>query len=243
MNLPNLHKLLKERSGDTWEVHFTSEQFGIDEMVTLEVPRLLPQDIIDKIKKRSESNKTFTHGQAKHQYLLARMIFCEECGMALFGQANKHGRLYYRHSRTDHCKKPNAYLPADLIEANVLSDIIRMFGDKPAMERAAKAAIPNIKESEELQLTISQAEKALAKIERDIEKILDMVVAGSISQEDVKKRMAKLDENRSRLLSDRELSKAKLQSIPKKADITRRSAFLLRLTQDILKSENHYDMG
>jgi uncharacterized protein YpmB len=161
--------------------------------------------------------------------------------MALFGQANKKGLLYYRHSRTNHCEKPSGYLPASLIEANVLSDIIEMFGDKPAMERAAKAAIPDIKESEELRLTVSQTEKALVKIDRDIEKILDMVVAESISKEDVKKRIGKLNESKGYLLSDYELNKTKLQSIPTKADISRRSQLLLRVKESILSSQKHLD--
>jgi len=169
------------------------------------------------------------------------MIFCEECGMALFGQANKHGRLYYRHSRTDHCKKPNVYLPAPLIEVNVFSDIIEMFGDKPAIERAAKAAIPDIKESEELRLTISQAEKTLAKIRRAKDNLLSQVEQGNLTGDDLKNRMVKLKESESRLLFELDLSKTKLQSIPTKEDISRRSQLLLRVKESILSSHNHLD--
>ena len=239
MNLPNLHKILKQRSGDSYDIHFRSEKFGIDETVAMKVPRLLPQDIIEKIKRRSAANLTFTHGQSKHQYLLARMIFCSECGMAFFGQASRKGLLHYRHSRTDRCKKPNAYLPAPIIESNILSDIFRMFGDRPAMERAAKAAIPDLKESEALLLTVSQAEKALAKIERAKDNLLSQVEQGNLVGDDLKNRMAKLKESESRLLSALDSAKQKMQSIPTKEAIAKKSVWLMRLTKDILKSEGH----
>lgn len=237
MNLPNLHKLLKKTSGDTWDIHFKSRRFKIDEMVTLKVPRLLSQDIIDKIKKRSDSNKTFTHGQAKHQYLLAKMIFCEECGMAFFGQEGK----YYRHSKTDRCKKPITYLQDSLIEANVLSDIIEMFGDKPAIARAAKAAIPDIKESKELQLTINQAEKELAKIKRAKDNLLSQVEQGNLMGDDLKNRMAEHKESEKSLLSKRDSCRRKLQSIPTKEDISRKSQLLLRLKESIYSSQKHLE--
>ena len=48
------------------------------------------------------------------------------------------------------------------------------------MERAAKAAIPNLKESEALLLTVSQAEKALAKIERAKDNLLSGVKQGNL---------------------------------------------------------------
>ena len=117
MNLPNLHKILKQRSGDSYDIHFRSEKFGIDETVTMKVPRLLPQDIIEKIKRRSAANLTFTHGQSKHQYLLARMIFCSECGMAFFGQASRKGLLHYSCIHGQNLRKTKRYLPAPIIES------------------------------------------------------------------------------------------------------------------------------
>jgi DNA invertase Pin-like site-specific DNA recombinase len=239
MNICNLHKLLKKTSGDTFDIHFCSERFGINEIVSIPVPRLLPQAIIEKMKRRSKSNLTFTHSQPKHKYLLGRMIFCEQCGMSLFGQANHNDLLYYRHSRTDHCKKPHAYLAAPLIEADVLRDIMRMFGDRPAMEKAAKSAIPNMKEVEELSLAISQGEKELAKVDHGIEKILDMIEADNITGAEVKKRMTKLQGLKTHILSELDSSKTKLASIPSKAAIVEKSVFTMQIIKKVLRSEKH----
>ena len=65
MNLPNLHKILKQRSGDSYDIHFRSEKFGIDETVAIESPRAPATAFIEKIKRRSAANLTFTHGQSK----------------------------------------------------------------------------------------------------------------------------------------------------------------------------------
>ena len=101
MNPSNLWKILTKRSGTKWETRFKSKRLAIDEKVTLTVPGLLSQDTIDKILKRAASNKTYTHGEIKHKYLLSRVIFCDHCGYAMFGQKNLHGNQnrYYRHPR------------------------------------------------------------------------------------------------------------------------------------------------
>jgi len=242
MNLPNLHKLLKKISGDTWKVHFTSKDFGIDEHIIIKVPRLLPQDVIDKIEKRSESNKTFTHGQLKNKYLLSRMIFCDECGHPLSGTPSHNGNLYYRHSKDWGCKNFNS-IPTDIIESAVMEDIFHMLGDLPRIEQAAKAAIPDLKELNELRLEITQAEKERLQIKKKKDRLLDLAENGTLHDTDfnLKERMDKHRERETLLRLKIEIGMSKLAKIPSKENITRRSGILLRLKQDFLKLKKHFD--
>ena len=63
------------------------------------------------------------------------MIFCEECGSAIFGQVYHRGKKYYRHIKREDCD--NFYsIRADDIENAVLVHLFRMFGNKAGMERA-----------------------------------------------------------------------------------------------------------
>ncbi|HPQ22265.1 MAG TPA: recombinase family protein, partial [Saprospiraceae bacterium] len=240
MNLSNLHKLLNKTSGDTWEVHFVSKRFRIDETIPIKVPRLLEQDVIDKIKKRLESNKTFTHGQLKNKYLLSRMIFCDECNYAIFGQACHNGKLYYRHSRDRGCNNFD-YIPADIIEGAVIEDIFEMLGDLPRIEQATKAAIPNLKEMDELRREIEQAEKELQKIKKMKDNLIDSVENGELYGDDIKERMGKHRETEALLRSKIDLGKSKLKNIPSEDDIKRKSGILLRLMRNILKRKKHLD--
>lgn len=240
MNLTNLHKLLKERSGDTWDVHFKSEKFGIDEMVTLKVPRLLPQDLIDKIKKRSESNKTYTHGQQKNNYLLSRMIFCAECDHPLTSTPSHNANLYYKHPRKRGCKSYNS-IPAGIIESAVMEDIFHMLGDLPRIEQAAKNALPNIEEQDDLRQQIKQAEKELLRIKKMKNKLLDLAENGSLHDDEIKERMDKHRETEALFRSKVEIAIKKLENIPSEKNIKRRSGILFRIMQGILKRKKHLE--
>jgi hypothetical protein len=96
MNHPNLWKILRKRSGTDWTIFFNNKRLNIAETVTLEIPELLPQETIDAIHAKSESNKTYEHGHIKNKCLLSRMIFCSRCGYAMHGQTSHVKTRYYR---------------------------------------------------------------------------------------------------------------------------------------------------
>ncbi len=242
MNHPNLNKLLKHRSGDTWEQRFVSKRCNIDETVTIKIPRLLPEETITKIHQRSEANKTYAHGQTKNQYLLARMILCGECSHAIFGDTNHNRKRYYRHPRNVCCKSFTS-IPADIIEEAVIEDIFQMLGDLPRIEQAAKDALPNIKEHDDLIREIKQAENELLKIRNKKDRLLDLAENGTLHDTDLnlKERMEKHREREALLRSTIDARKSKLKSIPSEKDIKRRADFLLRLRQEFLKMKKHLD--
>jgi len=148
MNHSNLWKILTKRSGNVWHINFVSERFGINESVPIKVPELLPQETIKAIYEKAAANKTYTHGNIKNAYLLSRMIFCADCGYAMFGQTNRHGKRYYRHARhrKKECRSSGLYVPAHDIETAILVNLFSMYGDSAALERAIKKAIPDMSE-------------------------------------------------------------------------------------------------
>jgi len=237
MNFSNLSKILKQRCGDTWEQRFISPRLNIDETVVTKVPPLLSKAVIAMILARSESNSTYTHGQNKYFYLLSRMIFCEKCGLAIGGQANQDGKLYYRHPRNG-CKEL-AYIPADLIEPCVMDSLFRMLGDLPSIEQAAKAAVPNLAELEALKDGIVVAEKELAKIKKGKDKLVLAVMEDTMSKQDIKEQMAALKEREALLKAQIDIANVKCQQIPTKKEINRKAEGLMRLRENILKSEGH----
>lgn len=238
MDKTTLAVSLKKRSGDTWEQRFTSKKLGIDETVQTKIPRLLSKATIAQILERSESNKTYTHGLAKNSYLLSRMIFCEACGFAIAGHPAPDGTLYYRHARHGDCKTFNS-VRADLIERHVIDDIFRMLGDRPAMEAAAKAAIPNLAELEELKTGIEEAEKELVRIKKGKGRFIDGLAEGTIAKEDIKEGMIRLKEREALLLAEIDIAKVKCATIPTKEEVNRKSTLLLRLMEGILKGQKH----
>jgi DNA invertase Pin-like site-specific DNA recombinase len=248
ISMAHLNLILKHRSGDTWEQQFTSKRINIDETVITKIPRLLPETIIKKIHRRSEGNKTYFHGQpAKNSYLLSRMIFCETCGYALFGHEGQAGRLYYRHSRDRdrHTQGKGCetfkYIPADVIENAVIEDIFRMMGDLPRIEQAAKDAIPNLAEIEELKIAIEQAEKELQNIQKAKNRIIDQVAEGHLSGPIVKERMDKLITVENQLTTDLDKFKLQVETMPSPEVIKRKSGLFLSLMRNILKGQKHLE--
>jgi len=96
---PYLQTVLSKRSGENWEIRFKSDRLKIDETVKFKVPRLLPQKTIDAVIEQAQSNKTYTHGEIKNKYLLSRMIFCDQCGYAMYGKTISSGKKYYIHRK------------------------------------------------------------------------------------------------------------------------------------------------
>ncbi|MFH1080473.1 MAG: recombinase family protein [Pseudomonadota bacterium] len=248
ISMSHLNLILKRRSGDTWEQRFTSKKVNIDEIVLTTVPRLLPEAIIKKIHQRSEANKTFTHGQpVKNSYLLSRMIFCETCGYAMFGHENHEGRLYYRHSRDRdrHSQgkgcKSFEYIPADIVEGAVIEDIFRMLGDLPRIEQATKDAIPDLKELEELKVSIEYNEKELLKNKKSIDNLISQIEEGNISGAVVKARMSELKAIEISLTTRIDADRIRYETIPSPQDVKRKAGLLLRLMRDFLSRQKHLE--
>ena len=228
MNRSNLTKILRDRCGDRYEIHFKD----VDEKVVIKVPRLLPEETIEAIRARLESNKTFTHGHIKHKYLLARMIFCGHCGYTLFGQVNHNGKRYYRHARDrkTSCDRFNS-IPADLIDDAVLAHIFKMLGNKAAMEQAIQDAIPNKEEVEKLWDRKGLLEKKLSEKEKERDRVVSAIKKGIITDDEAKKVMEELREEEELLKSELSAIDEKLNSVPDKEVVSRKAALMKRVIQ------------
>jgi DNA invertase Pin-like site-specific DNA recombinase len=195
VNPSNLHKNLMKRCGDKWTETFDFPKFGIHEIVTHTIPRLLPEKTIKAVQEKAKRNKTYSHSYRNlNRYLLSGYIYCVHCGYALGGQPN-HGVLNYRHphhSRVRACNVPKGYINAQQIETAVIYDLYDMFGNPKAVERAIKAAIPNQGEVAELRAKQAKIEKSLANIVASKERIAEAVAKGTLTDSEVQNQIGKL---------------------------------------------------
>lgn len=198
----SLHKTVTKRSGNKWTMSFKAKDLNVDESVEVTVPRLLPESIIQSVLEKTSANKTYNHGQLKHEYLLGRVIFCGHCGAALFGQANRGGRLYYRHLRKPKrtkCECRKTFIPAEFIEEHVIRRLFEMFGNVDYLVRAMKDAVPNLEELTEAR----EQEERLAHQIRDTRKsrdrLMGYVVKDKITEEQAEKQFDELNDREARL--------------------------------------------
>jgi site-specific DNA recombinase len=243
MNHPNLWKILKQRSGPEWINHFNDERLNISETITLTIPALLPQETIDAIEIQSQKNKTYEHGHIKHKYLFSRMIFCAECGYAMFGQTNHSKRRYYRHARNrkKECKHGGIYVSADLIEEAVFVKIFALSGDTPKIEQAVRSSADKYGDYSKLSEEQKVLSKELKKIAKQKSNLINAIANGHIDDNDIKDKMDTLKEQESKLEKLLTTSKKKISSIPSPQEIKRRSKWVEKV---ILKAaRNTYGRG
>ena len=229
MNASNLWKILTKRSGNKWEINFRSQKVNINETVEIKIPRLLTQETIDSIHKRAESNKTYTHGHIKYKYLLARTVFCGDCGYAMFGQTNHSNRRYYRHAR--HRKKEcdiGFWVRADDLEDAVLVNLFGMYGDIENMERAMFRAIPDTAKIGRLREQKHTLEKHLENVDTERKRLIKSIAKGIISDADAKETIGEIKERETILTEKTEKIGLELEKVPSENQIKRKAALIKR---------------
>jgi site-specific DNA recombinase len=188
---------------------------NIDEQVIVKIPPLLPLETIAAIKERSAGNKTYYHGQIKNPYLLSRVVFCAECGNAMFGQTNHNNRRYYRHQRGRKTAcNPGLWVRAEDLENAAMVQIFAMFGNPDLLKAAVERATPNTEKIEELRSRLVDLEKDLAAVQAKKDRLVDAVAEGIIPSATIKEKMDKLLKQEDGLKSHSAQIHSELSNLP-----------------------------
>ena len=226
---PNLMRILRERCGDKWTISLSNDRLNIHEKITMTIPRLLPEETISAIHEKTVANRTYNHGELKNIYPLRSILFCAKCGITLTGQANHQNKLYYRHRKHDVCEPaPFNSIQADLVEDAVLFELFKFFGDKAKMEQAAKQAIPNIEEMQDMKEKIASHEKELNSIKKKRSNLISVMEDFGIQHGDVKERFAKLVEREDLLKNEIIELTSRISEFPTEEEISMKSQLVQR---------------
>lgn len=207
-----LLEILTKRSGTKWTMHFKSKGLNIDETIEIPIPALLDEETIHACQNRAKMNRTIYHNKKINDYLLSRMVICDKCGQALFGQTSG-GVRYYRHAadknRTS-CVTFN--MPAEAIEEAVMVHLFKAVGDLAGLERAIAEATPDLGEIQELSERIIKVENELNKINQLKDKVVKAIAVDAITLEDAKTTMQGYREKEALFKSELEEIKLKLKN-------------------------------
>lgn len=196
LNHSYLCKVLRERCGTEWEMQFSVPDLKFDEKTTLTIPRLLSDKTIKAIHHRLAANRTYGKGKPDPQYLLAGYVICAGCGYSMCVQTNHGGRRYYRHAHAARLRdcpfmNPKPWVPAGLVEEEVLGRIFNMLGNPAALDRAIRDAIPD---SDNATKQAKQIEKELKKIDAARNRLLALIVKGTITEAQSEKQLLELND-------------------------------------------------
>jgi DNA invertase Pin-like site-specific DNA recombinase len=240
MNATQLHRTLMHCCGGEWRQSFNSDKLNIRGTFYTPVPALLDDDTIRAIQERAGANRTYAHGRLRkggrafRAYLLGRVIFCGDCGLALSGQAVRDKFLYYRTSAGCHCRGRTSWVPASLIEAAVIEDLFQLFGNAERVRRAVEAATPDPEQVGEARAGLERVSKRLAEVAARKARLVRAIANGTINECDAAGMMAELKQCETTLLEEKESLGVVLQNLPSPEQVEEEA----RRASDSFKSAN-----
>ena len=145
------------------------------------MPRIIEQDLFDRVQKRLDQNKRAPgRAKAEEEYLLTTKAFCGECGSMLVGDCgtSKTGSVYYYYKcagrkRHNGCKlKPikKGWLEQFVVETTVS----RVFREEE-MNRIADALV-KLQSQEDPVIPVLEAE--LRECEKKLQNLMNAILAG-----------------------------------------------------------------
>lgn len=172
MNPTNLHKILNHRCGNTWKQKFRSKKLNIDEVVNTEIPPLLPENIIEKIRQKSKDRRTWDHKTQKHKYLFSRLIFDKNTGRSITGTTNSKGQRYYKPcDRRSHRYQINA----DVLEKAVTEQLFDALTNTGKLLKAVYQTYPEGNIVDELNKKLALKKEEKRAIEKKLRNYQDMI--------------------------------------------------------------------
>jgi DNA invertase Pin-like site-specific DNA recombinase len=216
----NLYQILRERSGKVWVQKFHADALNVHESVPTPVPPLLDEETIRAVRQRLDANTTYLHGRPKHDYLLNGRIFCSGCGYLMTGQP-KHGRLYYRHHRTERKREcpysPRPWVLAEDIENRVVARLLDLFGDPAILVRATRDAVPDCREERTRR---GRLQEEVARTGRARDRILALVAKDALTDDQAEAQLRSLKEREADLRAELDTLEAVLANVPSEADVS-----------------------
>jgi site-specific DNA recombinase len=209
MSYPNLITILAKRSGNEWTIRFKGE-----EPITYTIPRLLPDDIIKKVQDRLEFNGRNNRTDIQNEYALAGFLRCELCRRRLVGKTQLPYRSYIHNTwEKPKCKNFNS-ISLISIEKAVFETIFENIVDIPSFEKAIAESMPDEKMINDLVEKIKVGEKELNKIKRDIDKLVDLALTGTLTKETIHNKEQELLQKKIKTEENLQNDKDHLGSLP-----------------------------
>jgi site-specific DNA recombinase len=160
------------------------------------VPPIITGELFDRVQDKLAKNKAFARrNNTAHPYLLRALVSCGVCGLACFGRCLPAGYRYYccrgklstlNSHREVVC--PSRFIAADKVEALVWDDLCRMLTEPEAIRRALERAHGGHWLPQELQARRDGLRRGQASVERQIERLTEVYLAGVVGLDEYRRR-------------------------------------------------------
>ena len=159
--------------------HFGKQ--GKGEIISHKVPAIIDREPWELAQRIRKSNWVNSPRNAKRNYLLRGLMFCEVCGRRYIGITTYKGKNRYYKCGKQGC--PNRKVPGQLGEDMIWKDILGFIRDPgPVMEKLKQQMAADT--SNGVQDELGEVEAALANLGEERQRILYLIRKGLVSDEE-----------------------------------------------------------
>ncbi len=175
------------------------------------VPVIVTQELFDRVQDKLAQNKQFARrNNTAHPYLLRALVSCGVCGLACFGRCLPTGHRYYccrgklsalNSHRDTLC--PSRFIPAEQVEALVWDELCQLITHPEAIRHALERAHGGHWLPQELQARRESLRRGQVGMQRQIERLTEVYLAGVIGLEEYRRRRYDLEQREQALAAQR----------------------------------------
>lgn len=242
---PQIYKIFRHHLGTKYTIKLQSKKFSkLSHIQALEIPALVDNpEVIKAVHLRMDHNKRCKRKNSSNRYLLTGFIRCDKCNTPLMGmtQNKEKGYVYYAHVPKDHCKDPGKAnnIKAELLEKAVFAKLFVVFGDKAQIEESINREYGIAEgEAEKVKDEIKAKKAAFRKAEKEMDKMVEAVAKGILTDDEIEKRASKIRGEKARLEKDIKELTEQADSVLLKVDEFSR-ALLARMKESWLRHPDH----
>lgn len=191
------------------------------------IPIIIKKEVWNKAQKQLKHNAAFKGKRVEHKYLLKHLTYCGNCGKPMHVMNYNRTIRYYRCSSarsSDVCHNP--YFRIDALE-----NLIWGLFEFDTLYEGLESHMEDGRNEEHLQELVQQktkSEQKLSQLNRKLEKIIELVIAGKVSDDEI-------DRTRRAVKTERDTVEKEIENFEEQISSIRE--------QDKLKLEVKMDLG
>jgi site-specific DNA recombinase len=173
-----------------------------EEWIAIPVPAIISQETFDAAQARLDKNKQMARrNNKKHDYLLRGLVSCAQCRLAATGRfTNKRYHYYVCRGRSDALRQAKGerctarYVPAKALDELVWQDLCHIVNDPSVIAHELERARSGEWLPQALQARRKTVHQALAQLERQQARLLDVYLAEVIGRDEFERKRQELSQ-------------------------------------------------
>ena len=200
-------RLLRRRGGFSFRSSANKER-PRKEWIAIPVPAIVSAETFALAEERLQQNKIFASRHTKEPTLLQGMLICQVCGYAYYRTSTRTSArklYYYRCLGSDDWRYPKGHVCTnrpvrqDYLDDLVWREVMKLLEDPGLVRNEMERRIRELQESNPSKVRKEALAKAITRVQKGADRLLDAYQEGLLSLEQLRRRMPELKKRESAL--------------------------------------------